>query len=95
MILVIIEIFCFNWLKKDKDEDIYGQTFCDLHTLLHSFYGFPGACYKVTILICHVEGWTFVGLKDCIISHFKTNKVQDINPNFICVTYTHLIYPNP
>ena len=39
-----------------------GQTFCDLHTLLHSFYGFPGACYKGTILICQVQGWTFVEL---------------------------------
>ena len=51
----------------------YGQTFCELHTLLHSFYGFPGACCKVTILIGQVEGWTFVGLFDCIISHFEQN----------------------
>ena len=49
-----------------------GQTFCDLHTLLHSYYGFPGACYKVTIFIFHVEGLTFVGLIDCTISHFET-----------------------
>ena len=42
------------------------------YTLLHSFYGFPGTCYKVTILICHMEGWTFVGLKHCISSNFET-----------------------
>ena len=29
---------------------VVGQTLCD--TLLHSFYGFPCACYKGTILIC-------------------------------------------
>ena len=74
---------------------IIGQIFCDLHTLLHSFYGFPGAFYKVTISICHVEGWTFVGLNNCIISILKQNKVQDKNLNFICVTYTHFIYQNP
>ena len=41
---------------------IYGQTFCDLQTLLHTFFGFPGACCKVNILIFWMEGWTFVGI---------------------------------
>ena len=39
-----------------------GQTFRDLHTLLHTFFGFSGACCKVIILIDLMEGWTFVGL---------------------------------
>ena len=39
-----------------------GQTFCDLQTLLHTFFGFPGACCKEIILIDWMEGWTFVGL---------------------------------
>ena len=29
---------------------ISDQTFCDLQTLLHTFFGFPGACCKVNIL---------------------------------------------
>ena len=34
--------------------DITGQKFCDLHTLLHKFFGFSGAFCNATIL---VFGW--------------------------------------
>ena len=30
---------------------VNGQTFCDLHTLLHTFFGFSGAFCNATILI--------------------------------------------
>ena len=42
--------------------NIHGQTFCDLQTLLHTFFGFPGAFRKVTFIIFWMEGWTFVGI---------------------------------
>ena len=63
-----------------------GQTFCDLHTLLHSFHGFPGACYKVTILICLVEGRTFVCLKDSVISHLKKISTGSLSHSFFFIT---------
>ena len=31
-----------------------GQKFCDLQTLLHTFFGFPGECCKVFILIEYI-----------------------------------------
>ena len=39
-----------------------GQTFCDLQTLLHTFFGFSGACCRVIFLIFWVERWTFAGI---------------------------------
>ena len=40
----------------------HGQTFCDLQTLLQTFFGFPGAGCNKICLIFWVEMWTFVGL---------------------------------
>ena len=39
-----------------------GQTFCDRQTLLHTFFGFPGACSKVTFSFYRIKDWTFLGL---------------------------------
>ena len=66
--------------------NVPGQTFRDLQTLLYTFFVFPGACCKVIILFYWMEGWTFVGLKDYMISIFQQYKVQDIYLTFISVT---------
>ena len=71
---------------------ISDQTFCDLQTLLHTFFGFPGAYGKVNVLIDLMEGWTFVGLQEYITSNFQRYKIQGIFFIFICVTYRHFFY---
>ena len=51
-----------------------GQPFCDQQTLMHTFFGFSGACCKVTFLIFLVEGSTFACRIMRIPNHFFETK---------------------
>ena len=69
---------------------ISGQTFCDLQTLLNTFFGFSDACCKESFIIFWVKGWDFSGLWESKITNLKQNQVQNIFSNLICVIYRHL-----
>jgi hypothetical protein len=70
----------WKYIKSTKEKK--GQTFCDLHKLLHTYFWILWPILQCKYSYFWMEGWTFVGLDKLSSVIFKKFKVQEIYPIF-------------